>query len=69
MILYVNVRWMASLACMSFAFHGLQSCEHNFNKGMSRDFKSVQGKSVNMREGFRDWNTLNISPIFCLWFV
>ena len=38
-ILYVNVRWIASTACMSFAFHGFQSGLQYFSRGMTRDFK------------------------------
>ena len=38
-ILYVNVRWISSIACMSFAFHWFQSWQQYSSGGMTRDFK------------------------------
>ena len=64
MILYVNVRWIASIACLSFAFHGFQSWQQYSSRGMTRDFKSDS-----MRESYRDWNTLNTHPILSLAFL
>ena len=61
MILNVNVCWIASIACLSFAFHGFQSWQQYSSRGMTRDFKSTS-----MRELFRDWNTLNTNYILSL---
>ena len=37
-ILYVNIHWIASIACMSFAFHGFQILQQYSSRGMTRDF-------------------------------
>ena len=63
-ILYVNVRWIASIACMSFAFHGFQSYQQHSRRGTTTDFKSVS-----LRELFRDWNTPNTHPNLFLAFL
>ena len=41
MILYVNVRWIASIACMPSDFHGFQSWQQYSSRWMTRDFKCV----------------------------
>ena len=41
MILYVNVRWIASIACMSFAFHGFQSWQQYSSIGEWQEISRV----------------------------
>ena len=56
-ILYVNVRWIASITCMSFTLNGFQSWLQYSSIGMTRDFKSVR-----MRERCHDFRKHSQQP-------